>query len=190
MIIKDFDGDIPRTVQDMCKLPGVGPKMAYLCSNAAWNECVGIGVDVHVHRIANRLGWVTSKKPEDTRKTLERWMPRDLWTDVNLLLVGFGQERCGAKPKCSTCLVKELCPGAETEVTKSPRAKSSSATKKAVGRKTPATKGNMKTGDKGVTATKSKMKTGDNGVTEGGPETRGVGGDRRPRHTLQRTQQC
>jgi len=53
-----YDGDIPANVTEMCKLPGVGPKMAYLCMQTAWGRSVGIGVDVHVHRISNRLGWV------------------------------------------------------------------------------------------------------------------------------------
>lgn len=58
--------------------PGVGPKMAYLVMKSAWNVIDGIGVDTHVHRISNRLGWVKSstKQPEDTRKALEDWLPR------------------------------------------------------------------------------------------------------------------
>jgi endonuclease-3 len=71
-ILKDqYNGDIPKTVRDLCKLPGVGPKMSYLTMLAAWNEYVGIGVDVHVHRISGRLGWTNpnkAKQPEDTRK--------------------------------------------------------------------------------------------------------------------------
>ena len=57
---------------------GVGPKMAYLVMKSAWNAIEGIGVDTHVHRISNRLGWVkkTTKQPEDTRRALEDWLPR------------------------------------------------------------------------------------------------------------------
>ncbi|KAF5293489.1 hypothetical protein FQA39_LY02974 [Lamprigera yunnana] len=111
MIKTDFNGDIPNTVVNLCKLPGVGPKMAHLCMKTAWNEITGIGVDTHVHRICNRLGWVKSKTPEDTRKTLEGWLPKDLWCEVNHLLVGFGQQICQpVKPKCDTCLNNKLCP--------------------------------------------------------------------------------
>lgn len=73
-----YNGDIPNTIEDLCKLPGVGPKMAYLVMKCAWNEVLGIGVDTHVHRISNRLGWhkKSTKQPEDTRKSLEDWLPR------------------------------------------------------------------------------------------------------------------
>lgn len=69
-------------------------------------------MDVHVHRIAERLGW-TSKpaNPNDSMKQLMEWLPKDKWTEINVMLVGFGQERCTAlHPQCSTCLVKDLCP--------------------------------------------------------------------------------
>ena len=72
-----------------------------------------VGVDTHVHRIANRLGWTRqpTKTPEDTQKDLEDWLPRPLWDEVNVLLVGFGQQHCTPiKPQCSTCLNKNLCP--------------------------------------------------------------------------------
>lgn len=67
-ILRDrFDGDIPDTIDGLTSLPGVGPKMGYLTLQVAWNKNLGIGVDVHVHRIANRLGWVKTKTPEETR---------------------------------------------------------------------------------------------------------------------------
>jgi len=78
-ILKDlFNKDIPNSVEELCKLPGVGPKMAYIAMSVAWNENVGIGVDTHVHRISNRLGWtkIPTKTPEHTRKALEEWLPR------------------------------------------------------------------------------------------------------------------
>ena len=64
-------------MNELGSLPGVGPKMAYICMSAAWNNTVGIGVDTHVHRISNRLGWTRShtKLPEHTRKELEDWLP-------------------------------------------------------------------------------------------------------------------
>lgn len=63
-----FNGDIPATVEGLISLPGVGPKMAHLCVQTAWGKCEGIGVDVHVHRITNRLGWHKTKTPEETRE--------------------------------------------------------------------------------------------------------------------------
>ncbi|XP_066248123.1 endonuclease III-like protein 1 [Euwallacea similis] len=111
-ILKDqYNCDIPRTVEDLCKLPGVGPKMAHLCMKTAWGETTGIGVDTHVHRICNRLGWVKTKTPEETRKALEDWLPFELWSEVNHLLVGFGQQICIAKkPECVSCKNRNLCP--------------------------------------------------------------------------------
>lgn len=107
---KDYNDDIPNTVEKLCKLPGVGPKMAHICMNTAWGEITGIGVDTHVHRISNRLGWVYTKTPEETRKALEAWLPYELWSEVNHLLVGFGQQTClPVRPQCPTCLNYELC---------------------------------------------------------------------------------
>lgn len=69
------------------------------------------GVDTHVHRISNRLGWANTNDPEDTRKVLEEWMPKELWKELNHLLVGFGQQICKAnKPQCENCLNRNICP--------------------------------------------------------------------------------
>ena len=79
MILREqFNDDIPNTLQGLVSLPGVGPKMAHICMNAAWGQMSGIGVDTHVHRIANRLKFVrkSTKIPEQTRKELEAWLPR------------------------------------------------------------------------------------------------------------------
>lgn len=79
-ILKDqYDCDIPPTLKEVVKLPGVGPKMGHLLMTHAWGKTEGIGVDVHVHRISNRLNWVKSKTPEETRVQLEKWLPRELW---------------------------------------------------------------------------------------------------------------
>jgi len=111
---RDYDCDIPDTVEGLCKLPGVGPKMAHICMNVAWKKQSGIGVDTHVHRISNRLGWTGpkgTKTPEETRKALEEWLPQSKWTEINWLLVGFGQQICvPVGPDCENCLNKELCP--------------------------------------------------------------------------------
>ena len=111
---RDFGGDIPDNLKDLCDLPGVGPKMAHLCMLEAWNTVTGIGVDTHVHRIASRLGWVPKKgikSPEDTRVALESWLPRNYWREINHLLVGFGQTICSpVGPKCGECANSVICP--------------------------------------------------------------------------------
>jgi len=202
----DFSGDIPPDLPGLMRLKGVGPKMAHIVMCAAWAADTGIGVDIHVHRIANRLGWVGPRppKPEDpasseqscaaalpggaehdrgttggkdmhasagiswqehereagatalrqpredaggrplwsrpdavsaardaavrprpptsspeaTRACLEEWLPRQLWGEVNLLLVGFGQTVCLPRdPVCAECAVRPLCKtGREWEI--------------------------------------------------------------------------
>lgn len=115
LIQQEFGGDIPNTVEGLIRLPGVGPKMAHLAMDIAWNQVSGIGVDTHVHRISNRLGWTKkeTKTPEETRRALEEWLPRDLWSEINWLLVGFGQQVClPVGPLCSVCLNQHTCPSA------------------------------------------------------------------------------
>ncbi|XP_072791569.1 endonuclease III-like protein 1 isoform X1 [Taeniopygia guttata] len=111
-----YGGDIPSTVEELVQLPGVGPKMAHLAMHIAWDSVAGIAVDTHVHRISNRLKWVKkeTKSPEETRVALEEWLPRELWKEINWLLVGFGQQTClPVKPRCSQCLNQDICPAAK-----------------------------------------------------------------------------
>ncbi|XP_042654284.1 endonuclease III-like protein 1 isoform X2 [Tyto alba] len=111
-----YGGDIPRTVEELVQLPGVGPKMAHLAMNIAWDSVSGIAVDTHVHRITNRLKWVKkeTRYPEETRAALEDWLPRDLWRELNWLLVGFGQQTClPVNPRCNECLNQDICPAAK-----------------------------------------------------------------------------
>ncbi|KAG6768690.1 hypothetical protein POTOM_027617 [Populus tomentosa] len=125
-----YDGDIPSSLEDLLSLPGIGPKMAHLVMNIAWNNVQGICVDTHVHRICNRLGWVarpgTKQKtstPEETREALQLWLPKDEWVPINPLLVGFGQTICTPlRPRCGMCCVSEFCPSAFKE-TSSPASK-------------------------------------------------------------------
>ncbi|XP_068585006.1 endonuclease III-like protein 1 isoform X2 [Cebidichthys violaceus] len=126
MLRDEFSGDIPDSVEGLVRLPGVGPKMAHLAMYIAWDQVSGIGVDTHVHRISNRLGWLKkpSKNPEETRKALEEWLPRELWSEINWLLVGFGQQVClPVGPLCSVCLNRHSCPSAhKSSPTKRPKA--------------------------------------------------------------------
>ncbi|KAJ9603078.1 alpha,alpha-trehalase nth1 [Cladophialophora chaetospira] len=90
----EYNSDIPNTIEGLVRLPGVGPKMAYLCMSAAWGIDEGIGVDVHVHRLTNLWGWHKTKTPEETRAWLEGWLPKDKWHEINKMLVGLGQTVC------------------------------------------------------------------------------------------------
>ena len=115
-------GDIPRTYEQLLELRGVGPKIAHILMLAAWQECTGIGVDTHVHRISNRLGWVRTKTPEETRVALEALLPREQWAPLNVLFVGFGQQRCTPlAPACGGCLARDSCPTGSGRLPASPK---------------------------------------------------------------------
>lgn len=115
ILAAEHGSDVPNSIEGLVALPGVGPKMAYLCMSAAWGRDEGIGVDVHVHRITNLWGWHKTQNPEETRAALESWLPRERWHDINHMLVGFGQTYCPpVGRKCDECKLAErgLCPSA------------------------------------------------------------------------------
>lgn len=104
-----FGGVLPHTVEELCELPGVGRKTANL------TVAVGFGlpaicVDVHVHRISNRLGLIKTSTPFESEMALRRILPEKYWMAWNSHLVGFGQTRCGpVRPKCADCPISDLC---------------------------------------------------------------------------------
>ncbi|KAF7639513.1 Endonuclease III-like protein [Meloidogyne graminicola] len=111
-ILRDkYNDDIPNTFEGLCELPGVGPKMANLAIKIAFGRIdEGIGVDTHVHRICNRLNWIKTKTAEQTEFELREVLPKDEWSTINQLLVGFGQTIClPVRPKCSECLLNGQC---------------------------------------------------------------------------------
>lgn len=106
----NYDGDIPNTLEKLVELPGVGMKMATLAMGHAWKNPVGIGTDVHVHRIANRLGWVKTNHPDQTEIELQKVFPKELWDPLNETIVGFGQTVCAArKQMCEQCPISGSC---------------------------------------------------------------------------------
>jgi endonuclease III len=106
---KEFNGKIPNTVDGLIKLPGVGRKVANVVSVVAFGN-YDIGVDTHVHRIMNRLGYVKTKTPNETEKALRGKLPREYWKDINYILVAFGQNLCTPlSPFCSKCPVRKYC---------------------------------------------------------------------------------
>ncbi|WWC98973.1 hypothetical protein V866_005867 [Kwoniella sp. B9012] len=120
-LLEKEDGDVPKTLEGLCELKGVGPKMAFLALQCAWDINAGIGVDVHVHRITNRLKWhkPPTTTPEGTRLNLQSWLPPQLHKPINPLLVGFGQIIClPVGPRCDVCLLgqRKLCPSRITNV--------------------------------------------------------------------------
>jgi endonuclease III len=104
-----FGGRIPDTVEELVRLPGVGRKTANLVVSEAFGK-PGICVDVHVHRICNRLGLIKTKTPRETEMELRRMLPLRYWRGWNRYLVAFGQTRCLPRnPKCPACPLLRYC---------------------------------------------------------------------------------
>ena len=104
-----YSGALPCDAGILRGFRGVGPKCAHLALGIACGE-TRISVDIHVHRIVNRWGYVTAAQPEQTMVELERRLPRPYWVEINGLLVPFGKHICtGRLPRCSTCPVLDMC---------------------------------------------------------------------------------
>jgi len=109
IISKDMGGQVPNTIEELVKFNGVGRKTANLVLAKGFN-IPAICVDVHVHRICNRLGLVKTKTPEETEFALREKLPVKYWLDINTILVTHGQNICKpAKPKCEECPICEYC---------------------------------------------------------------------------------
>jgi endonuclease III len=109
LIVEEHDGELPCSFEVMTSYPGIGPKCANLALGIACNQ-PRIGVDIHVHRITNRWGYVSTRTPEATRAALEAKLPPRYWLDINALLVPFGKHICTPiAPKCSTCPLLDMC---------------------------------------------------------------------------------
>jgi len=108
-LIKEHGGKVPSTREALVALPGVGRKTANCVLCYAF-KVPAIAVDTHVHRIANRLGWVRTKRVEDTEQALMRLIPKDLWLHVNRVFVQFGRNVCiPGRPRCWKCPVLRFC---------------------------------------------------------------------------------
>jgi endonuclease-3 len=108
-VAAEYGGNLPCDFQVMTSFRGVGPKCANLTLGIACGA-TEISVDVHVHRVTNRWGYVSTTAPEETRLALEDKLPREYWVEINRLLVPFGKHVCtGRLPKCSVCPVLEYC---------------------------------------------------------------------------------
>jgi len=111
MLTERFGGRVPRTMDELVTLPGVGRKTANLVMILAFKSRENICVDTHVHRISNRLGWVRTKEPEETEQALYRAIAQRWWPLVNLYLVTWGQNVCRPiSPRCGECVLRRECP--------------------------------------------------------------------------------
>jgi endonuclease III len=106
---KEFGGKVPASIDEMCKLPGVGRKTANLVMTVAFDKNA-ICVDVHVHRICNRMGYLKTSSPYDTEMKLREILPKRYWKTWNSHLVSYGQMLCfPVRPSCSTCTIRKYC---------------------------------------------------------------------------------
>lgn len=110
ILLEQYAGEVPSTMEELLALPGVGRKTANLVLSAGFGV-PAICVDIHVHRISNRCGWVATRAPEQTESALREILPMNYWIPINEWLVGFGQQVCtAASPRCSTCPLSQRCP--------------------------------------------------------------------------------
>ena len=110
-LLTRYDGRVPSTMDELLTLPGVGRKTANLVLILAHASRENICVDTHVHRIANRLGWVATRTPEETEQALYRATNRRWWSIINLYLVTWGQNVCRpVYPLCPQCVLMDICP--------------------------------------------------------------------------------
>jgi len=115
ILLNEYGGEVPSTSEELMKLPGVGIKTANLTLNLGFG-IEAICVDCHVHKIANRMGWVSTNTPEQTEIALQSVMPRRFWIPLNELLVIYGQLICTSiSPWCSRCPQEKSCPKAGVE---------------------------------------------------------------------------
>lgn len=109
IIMDDYGGKVPETIEELTVIPGVGRKTA----NVVLADALGkpaIAVDTHVHRISNRLGWSSAKNPDETEEDLKKIIPQEYWLGFNPMLVEFGKKVCRpVGPKCSECSISAYC---------------------------------------------------------------------------------
>jgi endonuclease-3 len=112
-LVEDFDGEVPRRMDDLVKLPGVGRKTANVVLGVVWNTPEGVVVDTHVQRISQRLGWTRNTDPVSIEQDLMKIIPREDWDMTSHLLIFHGRRICFAqKPNCEGCGLNTTCPSA------------------------------------------------------------------------------
>ena len=111
MVLSEYGGEVPCSMQELQRLPGVGRKTANIVMNAGFGEVEGIAEDTHVFRIAHKLKLSSAKDPSATEQDLLKAIPRELWGPVNHQWILFGRGVCNAKrPQCDACFLADICP--------------------------------------------------------------------------------
>jgi endonuclease-3 len=111
ILVKQFGGNLPKTIQELVSLPGIGRKTANVILNNAFSISSGIVVDTHVSRLSKRLGFTLEKTPEKIEKDLMKLIPNRHWIRIAHQLIHHGRQICKArKPACNHCVLSKLCP--------------------------------------------------------------------------------
>lgn len=109
VILEDYDGEVPNTISELLKLPGVGKKTANVVASTAFGV-PAIAVDTHVFRVSNRIGFVHEKNVLDTERALENKIDKTRWTKAHHLFIFHGRRCCTARnPKCESCTINKIC---------------------------------------------------------------------------------
>jgi len=115
MLVAEFDGRVPDTMEDLMRLPGVARKTANIVIANAYGKVEGIAVDTHVFRLAHRFGLSDEKDPDKVERDLTSVLPREDWYAVNYRFIDHGRAVCTAKrPACGVCVLSDICPSAFT----------------------------------------------------------------------------
>jgi endonuclease-3 len=118
-LVKEHGGEVPRTMEALHALPGVGRKTANVVLGNVWGAPDGVVVDTHVGRLARRLGWTRQTDAVKAERDLNRIVPRDRWTWISHALIQHGRRICTARrPQCERCTLAELCPKVGVEAAK------------------------------------------------------------------------
>jgi len=111
MIVEEYGGRVPDSMEDLVKLPGVARKTANIVLWNGYGKALGVAVDTHVKRLSFRLDWTKEKNPKKIEKDLMQLLPEEWWGPVNPLLVFHGRNTCTARsPSCKRCIIREYCP--------------------------------------------------------------------------------
>jgi endonuclease III len=119
MLVEEFGGEVPRTMPELLRLPGVARKTANIVLGNAFGTVEGIAVDTHVHRLAYRLGFTDEEDPNKVERDLMALFPRSKWFHLTYLLIEHGRAVCKApRPACEACVVNDLCPASRVPTSK------------------------------------------------------------------------
>ena len=115
MLVEKYNSQVPKTMEELVKLPGVARKTANIVLTNAFGVVAGVAVDTHVRRLAQRLGLTENSNPDKIEKGLMRIVPKDKWMRITDLLIFHGRRVCTAKkPNCAGCVLNKICPSAFT----------------------------------------------------------------------------